>query len=228
MNWLQTHKHLAITLIVSGVLLVCYYKWVAHADGVAHDERVLAEAKLKQDETAQKAADERANQAEKAYDLLKTQMDGQNAALRGQITALGLALSQRQTQDRALPPSELADRHIALIGGVPGDVKATPDGILATLGAERQTVVLLEELPADRQTIKNQEAIIANKDKQVLGLSSVNTSLEMDIQACKASQKSQVAACEAEKKELAAKNRKHNLFFSIVSFLAGALLGHRI
>jgi hypothetical protein len=227
-NWLSTHKHLVITLIVSVVFLFCYYKWVAHADGVAHDERVLAEAKLKQDETAQKAADERANQAEKAYELLKTQMDGQNAALRGQITALTVALAQRQTQDRALPPPELADRHIALIGGVPGDVKATSDGILATLGAERQTVVLLEELPADRQTIKNQETIIGNGQKTLESLQrSWNTEHDAKVK-CETTQASMKKACDDRIDELKADNRKHNLFFSIVSFLAGALLGHRI
>lgn len=227
MNWLQTHKHLALALIIAGACLLVAFKLVAHFDGVAHDERVIAEEKLKQDQAAQKAADLQAVKDRQAYDALKSQLDLQNAALRSQITTLMTALASRQNQDRALPPSELAQRWTELIGGVPGDIKPLPDGLLAPLPAARQTVVLLEEIPVDRQTIGNQEKIIANDKAELSSLQTAFSSTQDALDACRKTQVSQDAACKAAIAEVKASARKRSIWYSVISFVAGAIWGNK-
>jgi len=228
LKWAETHKHLLMAMIVAVVLLLSYYKLIAHLDNKAHDARVLAEAQLQADEKAQKAADTQAQKDAQAYTALKQQMDSQNAQLRNQITALSVALASRQAQDRALPPPELANRWEGLIGAVPGSVKVTPDGYLATLPAGTQTVVLLEEVPVLRQTVQSQDKLIANDKQELASIQTALTSSQAAETACKTTQVSQAAACEAEKKEIKAKARKHSFWFVLGSFIGGVFLGHRI
>lgn len=230
MKWLEgfLHKHTIICIVIAAAVLLGWYKFVAHEDGIAHDQRVLAEAQLKTDQKAQLAASVQAQKDQQAYSVLKQQMDSQNAQLRSQITALSIALGAQRDKDSKMAPPELAERQISLVGALPGDIKAVPDGLLVNLDASHKTVSMLEEVPALRQTVQNQDKLIANDKSELASIQTALTSSQVAETACKTTQVSQAAACEAEKKEIKAKARKHSFWFALGSFIGGVFLGHRL
>lgn len=221
MKWLETHKHLAITVVCVVAFLFAWWKIVAHLDNTAHDARVLAEEKLKEDKAAQDAADKQAVQDRKAYDLLKTQLDSQNAQLRGQIASLAASLTAQQAKDRTLPMPELGERLSGLVGALPGEVNPLPDGLALNDSAARKTVVMLEEVPVLKSQNADLNGLVTNKDKQISEMEKVGTSLYAQIDACKKTQESQKLACDAEKKEIIAKARKSKLKWFLGGLAAG-------
>lgn len=228
MKWLETHKHLAITLVVAAVCLFIAVKVMAHLDGVAHDQRVLAEEKLRQDQSAQHAAEAQAAIDRQESDRIQAEMARQNAALRSQNAVLMSALSARQQQDRQLPPSELATRWEGLIGAAPGAIKPLPEGLLAPLPAAQETVVRLEEVPALRQGNKNLEGIIANDAATQATLLKRATSADNALAACKQTQESMQKACDLRVKDEVAKANKRGWLRSLGAFIGGIILRSKI
>jgi len=221
-------KHLIIAALVAVVVLGVTWKVIASQDQRDHDKVVLAQHQLELDAKTQKAAENQAQTDKLAYDSVKAQMASQNAQLLGQIASLRASLQAQQDRDRALPPSELAERHIGLIGGVPGDVTPAANGILMTIPAARQTVVMLEEIPSDRATIKGQEQLIANEKTELSSLQTALTSSGAALDACKATQSSAALACKAELAEVKASARKRNIVIAVLAAVGGFLLRTRI
>lgn len=221
-------KHLIIAVFVVGIVLIVTWKVIASSDQQAHDRVILAQKQLDNDKSAQKAAETQAQTDKNAFNLLKTQLDSQNASLKAQIAGLAASLRAQQDKDRALPPNELADRHIALIGGVPGDVIPASNGILMTVPAARSTVVMLEEVESDRQTILRQVDIINNSTSELLSAQTALTSSESALNACKSTQVSADLACKAQIAEEKAKARKRNVVVAILGAVFGFLVRSKI
>lgn len=221
-------KHVILACLAAGLILVLTWKIMAHMDGTAHDANVLAQQQLKQDQQAQKAEDIQAQKDSDAYQILKTQLDSQNAALKAQLTSLAASLNARQAQDRALPIPEVGNRIETLVGALPEDVKASLDGLILNESASRKTVVMLEEVPADRQTIQNQGTMLTNKDSELVSLqTSLNSSREAE-NSCKTTQVAEKSACDAQIKEVKASARKRSFWWSLGSFIGGIVLGRKI
>jgi hypothetical protein len=214
-------KHLIIAGLVVASVLGITWKVIASQDQQAHDKVVLAEHQLQLDQSAQKAAETQAQTDSKAYQALKQQMDVQNAALNGQIALLRASLSDRQARDAALPVPELGERLSELVGAVPGDVKALPDGLSLTTAASRKTVQMLEEVPVSREVIANDEKILTNTKLELASVQTALTSSETALNACKTTAVSADLACKAQISQEKAKGRKRNIIIAIVAAIFG-------
>lgn len=226
-DFLEKHKHLWMFALAAVVLLVGTWKVLSYLESRDSKDLILKQAQLAQDQKVQKAASDQAANDAKAYQALKAQMDSQNAALRNQITQLSVALANRQAQDRTLAPPELAARWETLIN-LPGSVRPSPDGYIASLAAGTQTVVTLEEVPSLRQTVTNQEKLISNDKQELASIQTALASSQAEVQACKVTQKSADAACKAEVAEVKAKARKSKLKWFLGGLAAGAGLVARL
>lgn len=219
MKWLETHKHLAIVIVVLLALLFLTCKLVAHFDGVAHDDFVLKREALKQ--TEQHNVELAAAQVDFAtkYTALSQQVaadrkryDAENAALRNQ-------LADRQQKDNQLAPPELATRWEQIIGAQPGSVQSQPDGLLASLPTAHATVSLLEEVETCHGTNDNQLKIIHDLDLKADKCQQyVDTILLPRIDGLVAESKQKTETFEAEKKDMKKQARKAK----IKAYIAGA------
>lgn len=228
MKWLETHKTVAIVIIVAVVVLGVTWKLIASSDQQAHDRNVLAQEQLKLDKSAERAALAQAQADKASSDAIVAQKDAQITVLIGQNRQLMAALGARQTQDATLPLPELGQRLETLVGAVPGDVKPLPDGLSLNTSASRKTVILLEEVPVSRQMIANQEQIITDTKAQ---LSSVQTALSSSgaaLEACQRTQVSADAACKSQIAEVKASGRKRNIVIAVIAAIGGFVLRGRI
>lgn len=177
MTLTEHSKHVIIACLVAVVLLAGVHfghKIVAHYDGVAHDQRVLADEALKIQQ------DKNKTDAAASVEIAKTQakrdavdaaerkrVESENTKLRSDLADAKLRLADQQTKDKALQPVELANRVAALAGVSASDVKVTPDGFEFSLPATQNVVQLLDELFSDRATIASQQKIIDNDESRI-------------------------------------------------------------
>lgn len=167
-------KHVIIACVIAVVVLLSVFKIQAHFDGVAHDNRVLADQQLKVSQEKNKTDAAASVEIAKAQvkrdsdnEAEKRRVDFENAKLRADIDSLKKTLQDQQGKDRALPPVELANRIASLAGVTAQDIKVTPDGFEFSLPATQSVVQLLDELVSTRQTVVSQNSIIANDESRV-------------------------------------------------------------
>lgn len=177
MTLTQHSKHVVIACIAAVVLLALIHfghKIVSHYDGIAHDQRVLADQALKvqQDknktdaDTSIKIAEVQAKK-DTADTLERQRVEVENAKLRSDIEGIKKSLVDQQAKDKSLQPSELASRIAALAGVTASDVKTNEDGFEFSLPATQNVVQLLDELFSARATIVSQQNIIANDESRI-------------------------------------------------------------
>lgn len=219
---IERHHRLFITAIIVLVLLLGWRKWVAHEDGLAHDQRVLADSNLKQIQDSNKAKDDQQAKQDKAFQDLSAQVTAANQQSQAQIAALKTSLQQQQAKDSTMALPDLGTRWQGMIGVQPSDVKASSDGVTVTDTAARNTVTQLEEIPVDRQTIATQQTIINRDDQQIAACQSDINGLHEQVGGKNAEIKAAKDACEAEKKELKASARKSKWRWFLGGIAAGA------
>jgi F0F1-type ATP synthase membrane subunit b/b' len=226
---LEKHRILWLSILGGIVLLLLTWKIVAHLDNRAHDEFVIAQAKVEADKKAQAAADAQADKDRKQFDELKQQLDRQNQQLRSQIDGLQKQLSERQANDATLAPSDLAARHRELIGASKdSDVQPSSNGYLVGQLAELTTVQHLEALVPLQNQNRDLSGIIANKDSQISGMEKLAKDSDAQLAACKETQKASDIAHSAEVKEIKAKARKSKIKVFLGGIATGAALVARI
>ena len=185
MTLTEHSKHVLIACIAAVVLLFAIHfghKIVDHYDGVAHDQRVLADEALRVQQDKNKAdadASVKIAQAQAQRDAAdsaeRKRVETENAKLRSDIANIKKTLAEQQAKDKALLPSELASRVAALAGVTASDVKVTPDGFEFSLPATQNVTQLLDELFSDRATIVSQQGIISNDESRI---NTANTSID--------------------------------------------------
>lgn len=222
---IERHHRLFITTIIALVLFFGWAKWVVHQDGVAHDNKVLAEDKLKQsvNDNKQIAVDQAKRDSD--YQKIVSQVLADNNRLQSENSNLKNFLSQQQEADKTLPPSQLSTRWASLVNLPPENFQVTPpDSITVSNQASKETVSQLDEVQTNRAIISKDDQIIANDVKQ-------NTSCSEDLGGCRTQVaglqdeiKKQQNACNKEKDAIKASNRKHNIVYAIVSFVAGIIV----
>lgn len=216
-------KHIILGVIVAVVLLVGSWKVIAHLDGVAHDQAVLAKAKVDADKELAKT--QAVQSATDKADLQKqlNSLAASNASLQASVAALRSQLANQRKQDAALAPDALADRWATLINVQSTEIKPAADGITASVTAAHATVDALEELPVLRQEEKNAIVNSANKDAVILKQQKVQQDTDAELVTCKKTTTDQDIACKKEISAIKAAARKHSFIYSAVAFVAGII-----
>jgi hypothetical protein len=215
---LHAHHRLFIWLAALAVAFVIGVKVINYSARVADRNAAIEEKKVEADKDLQHAADVQARADSDKYAAWKTDSDRRVDGLYSQIASLAGQLKAQQDKDRALTPSALADRWNSLIG-IPGGVNAGADGLTASLVSSQATVVMLDEVSADRQTIINKTGVIAERDADLVKRQGLLDDAGAQIAACKKEVKDAAEACGKEKAKIRADARKTN----VKVFFAGAL-----
>ena len=241
MTLTQHSKHVIIACIIAAMFLVgasLVHKYLVHSDGVAHDQRVLADEALRVQQEKDKtdaAASVKIALAQAKRDATdraqKQKTEAENARLRADIDSIKKTLAEQQSKDKALQPTELANRVAALAGVTAQDIKVLPDGFEFSLPATQNVVQLLDELFSNRSTIVSQQTIISNDedriataDASINGLHEQVGQLNERIAGLKSELKKMGDDWDKQKKDEARKARKRSFKW----FVAGAATGAAI
>jgi hypothetical protein len=223
----QGHHRL---FIWAGALLIAFVlgvKLLNHLAHVAELNASVAQKKVDADKDLQKAADDQAARDRTAYAAWKKGSDSRVDALYTQIAALSNQLKAQQDKDRTMPLGDVAARWSMLIGEPASEFNATADGVSVTQPAARKTLVLLDELPADREKIQSQAGVIAERDADLNKKQGLLDDAGAQITACKKTQIDAEASCKKEVAKVKADARKGNVkaFFAGAAALLATIIG---
>lgn len=219
-------KHIILAVLIAAVVLLVAWKVIAYEGGIAHDQRVLAEERLKNDLAVAKVQADASKAAQSDLDQKLAASNAAVARLSTEVAQLRNDLATRRQQDAALAPPELAARWQGLIGK--GVVTAAPGGILADDAASHETVSELEELPVLRQENKKISDVSATKDTTLISAQNLVTATKDELTTCKKTIVDADAVCTAKLKEQAAKARKRSILYAVGSFIGGILFGRKL
>jgi hypothetical protein len=207
--------------IWAGALLVAFFlgaKLLDHMAHVADLNAAIAQKKVEADKDTQKAADNQKTANDVRYAKWKKDSDRRVDGLYAQIDKLQNQMKAQQDKDRTMPLPDVAARWAMLIGQSPKEFNATADGISVSQPAARQTVVLLDELPADRQKITDQAGVIAERNDDLKKKQGLLDDSGAQVAACKKTQLDAESACKKEVAKIKADARKGK----VKAFVAGA------
>jgi Tfp pilus assembly protein PilV len=228
LTWLQSHERLVLVFMVllfAGFLGNRYINYdAAKKDTQATIAAQLAtEAKASAQQAAQTAA-----QTAAQYQAMVDMLQKQNATLAQAITQRDAILGKQQTEDRAMPPSELVKRWQVLVPNT--TPVATPTGVTLTTPDAQSTVATLESVPVLTKNLANETEIAANIQKELDKSNSLTgalntqvTSLNGEIVANDKACKTEIAAVKAEGKKNSIKWFKRGF---LVGFVSGLWVGH--
>jgi hypothetical protein len=218
--------------IWAGALLIAFVLGVKLIDHLAHVAELnasVAQKKVDADKDLQKAADDQAVKDRTAYATWKTGSDSRVDGLYAQIAALQNQLKAQQDKDRTMPLGDVAARWAMLIGEPASEFNATAnsDAVSVTQLAARKTLVLLDELPADREKIQSQAGVIAERDADLNKKQGLLDDAGAQIAACKKTQVDAEASCKKEVAKVKADARKGNVkaFFAGAAALLATIIG---
>lgn len=215
-------KHLILAGLGAVVLVVCLWKVAAWQEGQAHDQKVLAEDKLKNDLQIAKTQAQATQTDSVALQNQVSALAASNSALKASLSDLRSQMAVQRQKDAALAPEPLAGRWQGIVGV--GQVTATPQGLLADLPAAHATVDQLEQLPEVKSELVASQANGVLKDQALVGTQQVLVDTQAELGTCKKVTLDSDLVCTAKLKEQAAKARKHSLIYSTIAFIAGVFV----
>ena len=173
-KYLLAFKHHERLLIVLAVLAFGTFgvSKALNYDGARKDAQVATlTAIVQQDKVSVQNLALEAQQAQAAYQTTLDAITKQNVAL-AQANAQDLAsLAQRQTADRVLPPSGLAQRLEVLVPATQGGVTTTTDSMTLNTNAAVSVVSALEQVPVLQNELNN-ETQVADNNRSALDAAS--------------------------------------------------------
>jgi hypothetical protein len=218
--------------IGAGALLVALFlgiKLIDHLAHVADLNAAVAQKKVEADKDVQKAADDQKSADDAAYAKWKNASDMRVDGLYARMDALSNQLKAQQDKDRTMPLGDVAVRWAMLIGEPANEFNATVDGVSVAQPAARKTLVLLDELPADREKIQSQAGVITERDADIKKKQGLLDDSGVQIAACKKTQVDAEDACKKEVNKVKADARKGNVkaFFAGAAALLAAIIGFK-
>jgi hypothetical protein len=227
-KFLLDHKHLIITVLISAVLLLSAWKYFAFAGNISHDQKVLAEAQLKEDLDKAKVQAAATKSDNEALQGQLNALQASTAALQRELATLRSQLANQRQADAAMAPDALSLRWSMLIGLPAAEVTPAANGMSVSLPAAHQTVSQLEEIPVLKAEKAQIEANSAQKDVAMVQAQKALGSTADELATCKKTVLDSDALCKVTVAEVKAKNRKRNIVISVLAAIGGFLLRSKI
>lgn len=224
---LSTHiKHVILAVIISITVLLGTYKIIAHYDRVDKDESDLAKAQVVAD--VQKAQIQAKQTVVDNTDLQNkvNSLVASNQALTAGLASLQSKLDLQRKQDSNLSLSDLSTRWSVLTGVSGAEFVPNLTGVQVSSLAAHTTVNQLEELPVVKQELKDSQDNSSKKDDTLQSQQKVIVDITAELGTCKKTVVDSDNSCKAQITQIKADNRKHNLFFSVISFVLGFAIRH--
>jgi len=222
-GWLVTHER--FILIISAVVAIVF---LSHFLIDKHYETTKIEATAAQ--TVLKTQEETNKNLLASYADLQKQMaaqqaqfQAQNQQLAAQTAAAYKAAAQQAVLDQQLNNNQLASRLDSLTGQ--SGIQASTNGVDLTHQQAANTTATLEQIPALKQQVADDQNIKSNQEKQIGGLTTEVASCNLAIGGLKTQLTDQDNACKTEVKTLKAKNLKQKIKIAFWSYVAGLITG---
>lgn len=221
--WIKAHERMILILAGLGVLVFLgnLYITKSYDSAVARNQ---AAQQVLQDQVTKNAELQKQQEArEQQYEQLVENLTKQNQTLVAGIVARNQAVAIQQKTDATLPLADLAVRQ-QVLAGTPG-ITSTESGLVESPAAAVIVTQKLETLPALEQNVKDQQAVISNKDSQITGLNGVVTGLNGQVSGLGLQIQDQTKACDTRVNELKAAQRKKSRNWLIRGLMIGLGLG---
>jgi uncharacterized protein HemX len=224
----QHTKHVIVTvLVVLGLGLVAWGTFDL-IDKYNQRRAQIDHEKIEADKVTNKANEQASTQANLQLQQIVSQQQAQTRALAQSLAQLQTQLKNQQQKDANATQPELIDRW-SLLAQIPkSELQITNDNhVLASLVAVRETVVKLDEIPVLEETVKQQSSLI-QKDQSAINQCQVTvSSYQNQITGLNKTIVDSDKACKDEIALVKSTARKHNVIYTIVSFLAGIAFGKK-
>ena len=226
-QFLKQHERLILGLALLAVLLYLSNKWINHVAAEASVKNAIAQQDLQtqKDRTAQleKDAQQRDQQYQQTFAVVQQEIQ----VLQNAINARDAQLVKQREADKVLPLPDLAARWEDLIG-VKGDIVNTNGNIQVGPTAAHATVDQLETVPVLQQNVKDDAAIISDREQEISTLTSAYTACQAQTTGLQDEVKKEVNACQAQTNNLKAQARKSKRNWFIAGIVTGAAVVARI
>jgi hypothetical protein len=217
---LSTHiKHVLLGLLAAAVLVVFLWKLLAYQEGQAHDQKILAEEKLKNDLALAKVQATATQTDTSALQQQISQLQQSNNALAVSMSVLRASLASQRATDAAASPTALSVRWQAIVGV--GAVTPQGQSLLVDLPAAHATVDQLEQLPEVKAELVQVKANDLLKDQAMAQEQKVLGDAQAELATCKLVKTDADTVCVAKLKEQAAKARKRSIVYAVLAFVGG-------
>lgn len=222
-SWLKTHETIIITILI---LIVSYFvldkslsivqSWEQHKANEA--AQTLANDKAKADADLAQA-----KQALSQYQAVLSQNEKINAQLVANIQSRDNLLAAQQKTDATLPPSQLGQRWVGLVGD--SGIQPNTSGFAVSDTAALATVSKLEQVPVLTQDLKDEQTKSANLQKDVDNANGLISDGKNTITAMQQQEQAQTKACDAKVAAVKAEARKGKLKAFGIGYVLGYISG---
>ena len=223
-EFIKAHERMILVLAALGIAGFLFNKY----ENLVHDadigKNAIAQEQLKQQVAQNQALATQIAAQEQDNKKLVAQMMAQNASLLAAIANRNQQTTQQQQTDQALPLAELAKRWAFLIQAAPDAIIPAGQNLSASEQASRATVQELELVAPQAATIKDQENIIGNKQKELDSCTSLGVSLNSQVAGLNKQLTDQDRACKAQIAVVKSEARKSKIKWFATGIGAGVAL----
>jgi len=239
-TFLLDHEKLIIVVIAA---IVIFFGYVKITNIIAdHDAANLKQAQVvaqqQADQNAALAKQAQANAQQIADDkaqlqVLTDRLTAQNQQLVNANTALATALTKQQKTDASLPVPDLVNRWAQLTPGSNftgaitsgNNVSVTPSNALATVQQLEKVPVLTTQLANETTEKTNDDALIAQQNKNIFDLNTSVTTLNGQVVGLNKTIVDNGVVCQEQIKVVKDAARKSKRHWFIVGYVAGFVSG---
>jgi len=225
-QFLQTHKHLVLSLIIAVTLLFIGSKFIDHLENVVKlqsdsDHQVLA---VRENENKELKALVVSQQQK--YDQILSQVTAQNATLLQALATRQANLQKQKVVNQTSTLPELVGHWQTLTNTSGSDFTVIDGKISVSESAARTTVNQLDERAVLEKDNADQKQIIDNKDTLLSGLQNVNLALKDQVNGLTIQITDEKNVCEADKKvlKLEITKAKKRTFFAYLAVVGSVAL----
>lgn len=222
-KWLLVHEKFILTVLVIAATLFLGRLWLnSHYENAKIEATASAKVLQTQEETNKTL---QANYAtlQAQQQQITQQLQAQNSQLAAQTAAAYKVAAAQAVLDQQLNNEQLAAR-LGTLTGQQG-IQSSGTGVDLTHQQAATTTETLDQIPALKQQVADDQTIKSNQDKQIGGLTNEVTSCNNVNSGLKTQLADQTNSCNTEIKELKAKNLKRDFKIGFWSFLVGYFTG---
>jgi hypothetical protein len=179
--FIESHTRIVLGIGLLIVVFVLFNKYENHR----HDEKVaesaVAQKQLQDAIENNKVLAAQVVAQQVAYNQLAAQVSTQNALIATQIAAFKTKTTQQQKIDANLSLTDLAKRWTSLIGAAETEISTVGNTLSVSEQASHKTVEQLEMVDPLHQEVLAGHQVEDNLNKQLTGLTTVNTAQAAQI-----------------------------------------------
>jgi hypothetical protein len=185
LEFIKTHERIVVAALILGVALCLGNRYIDHSADAAIAKNAAAQQVLQTQVEANAKLAAIAKESADRYATLLAQVTAQNQTLLATIAQRNAAVVVQQKELATLPLTEVGVRWAALLQVGSPEVQSTEKGILVSDSVSRKTVGQLELVPVLQANVRDQETMLANKDKQIDGQAGIITDINNEVNGLK-------------------------------------------